>query len=278
MSRSYAILAASLTGVVGLAAIARVIPSDPADELAGEVAVAATVPVTTSPPTTAVVVDADCVLSQPLRLGVVHEEVVCLESRLVAAGVLDVTPDDVFDASTDAAVRTVEARNGLLDDGVVGPATARAIGTWVGPDALPPDPSTCPSAGRAAVVDRDRQRTWLCDDGDVVDVIPMTSAITQPDPGTYRVYAKDLNASSTLTGEYSTMTHFVAFTYGEYQGARIAFHSVPRYADGGFVQPLDSVGTEALFGESSGCIRLLPDDAERMWAWLDVGDTVTVVT
>ena len=108
--------------------------------------------------------------------------------------------------------------------------------------------------------------------------MPITSAISQPDPGTYEVYAKDMDASSTLTGEYSTMTHFVAFTYGKYQGARIAFHSVPQYTDGEYVQSLDSVGSQALFGESSGCIRVLPEDAELIWSWLDVGDTVRVVT
>ena len=71
------------------------------------------------------------------------------------------------------------------------------------------------------------------------------------------------------------MTHFVAFTYGKYQGARIAFHSIPKYGDGEYVQPLDSVGTQELFGDSSGCIRVLPDDAELFWSWLDIGDTVT---
>ncbi|MEJ7799530.1 MAG: L,D-transpeptidase, partial [Ilumatobacter sp.] len=100
----------------------------------------------------------------------------------------------------------------------------------------------------------------------------------QPDPGTYDVYAKDMNASSTLSGEYSTMTHFVAFTTGKYQGARIAFHSIPRYPNGEFIQPLDSVGTQALFGESSGCVRVLPDDAELIWDWLDIGDEVIVVS
>ena len=85
-------------------------------------------------------------------------------------------------------------------------------------------------------------------------------------------------SSSTLSGEYSTMTHFVAFTHGKYQGARIAFHSVPQYPDGRYVQPLDSVGDGALFGESSGCIRVLPHDAKLIWNWLDVGDEVIVVT
>jgi lipoprotein-anchoring transpeptidase ErfK/SrfK len=53
---------------------------------------------------------------------------------------------------------------------------------------------------------------------------------------------------------------------------------VPKDADGEYVQPLDSVGTAELHGDSSGCIRVLPDDAELIWRWLSIGDTVTVVT
>ena len=222
--------------------------------------------------------EVDCSLSIPLELGVSDPEVACLESLLVTAGAFaEGPPDEVFDAATDLAVRKFQAANGLVVDGVVGPQTARLLGTWVGPDVLPPDPTTCPDAGRAAVVDRFNQRAWLCEGGDITDEMPITSAISQPDPGVYQVYAKDLDAYSTLTGEYSTMTHFVAFTYGKFQGARIAFHSVPRYANGEFVQPLDSVGTQELFGDSSGCIRLLPADAEILWDWLDIGDTVKVV-
>jgi hypothetical protein len=87
-----------------------------------------------------------------------------------------------------------------------------------------------------------------------------------------------MNASSTLTGEYSTMSHFVAFTFGEYRGARIAFHSIPQDADGEYIQPLDSVGSLELFGDSSGCSRVRPDAAELLWDWLDIGDPVRVVT
>ncbi len=43
-------------------------------------------------------------------------------------------------------------------DGTVGPQTAEQLGAWTGPDALPPDPETCPGTGRAAVVDRCNQR------------------------------------------------------------------------------------------------------------------------
>lgn len=303
MSRSYTVLAASLVGVAGLIGIAQLTTSN--DDSNREPAVAAAQPlseVPVDPPVDPLVesaepaegpaiesdsepveaasdVDVDCTLSIRLQVGMTDPEVACLEAQLIAAGMLQgVEPDDVFDTATEAAVEAFQKANALVVDGVVGPQTAGRLGSWVGPAVLPPNPDTCAAAGRSAVVDRFNQRAWLCEDGSITQEMPITSAISQPDPGTYRVYAKDMNASSTLSGEYSTMTHFVAFTHGKYQGARIAFHSVPKYSNGQFVQPLDSVGNPAWHGDSSGCIRVLPDDAERIWRWLDVGDTVTVVT
>ena len=136
----------------------------------------------------------------------------------------------------------------------------------------------CPSTAHAAVVDRDRQRAWLCDRGVAVYEFPFTGAITQPDPGTYPVYAKDLAAWSPSSEGTSDMTHFVAFTRGTYRGARIAFHSVPVWrSNGALLQPLESVGDPARRGESAGCLRVLPDDAVRVWDWLDAGDEVRVV-
>jgi hypothetical protein len=140
------------------------------------------------------------------------------------------------------------------------------------------DSSTCPAAGHAAVVDRENQRAWLCGDGLVTNEMLMTSAWIQPDPGDYAVYAKDMNSSSRFTGKYSTMTHFVAFTYGKIRGARIAFHSMPVYSDGSFVQPLETLGAADQRGNSAGCIRVSPADAELIWAWLEIGDVVRVVS
>ncbi len=136
----------------------------------------------------------------------------------------------------------------------------------------------CAAAGHSVVVDRFTQSGWLCDDGFIIGRFPITSARSQPDLGSYQVYAEDLNATSYLTGRKSSMTHFVAFTYGKYQGARIAFHSVPTYDDGSYVQPLESVGSPDRLGDSSGCIRVRPDDAVAIWDWLNVGDTVTVIS
>jgi hypothetical protein len=136
----------------------------------------------------------------------------------------------------------------------------------------------CTDTGRTAVVDRKTQRAWLCLDGTVTAVFPITSANDQPNPGHYRIYAKDLKASSTAGGHFSTMTHFVAFTHGIHTGARVAFHSAPKYRNGSYVEPLDQIGNLNSRGESSGCIRVLPDDAVLIWDTLRIGDAVVVVS
>ncbi len=140
------------------------------------------------------------------------------------------------------------------------------------------DSSTCPVTGRAAVVDRENQRAWLCGDGLVTHEMPMTSAWIQPDPGDYAIYAKDMNSSSRFSGKYSTMTHFVAFTHGKIRGARIAFHSMPVYSDGSYVQPLETLGAPEQRGNSAGCIRVSPSDAELIWSWLEIDDLVRVIS
>ncbi|MEJ7562377.1 MAG: L,D-transpeptidase [Ilumatobacteraceae bacterium] len=128
------------------------------------------------------------------------------------------------------------------------------------------------------VVDKQWQRAWFCQDGAVGEVIPITTAANQPDAGTYDVYAEDYQSWSTLTGQPATLDRFVAFTYGKYQGLRIGFHAVPYYADGTKVQPLESVGDLARFGESSGCIRVLPEHAEAIYSSLSLGDQVRVIS
>ena len=296
MSRSYRTLVIALVGMLVLVGLVQLggrdQPSDSADasgEVTGSVAPGGStgevlVPTdivdgdqaTTS--TIAPPVTADCSITTVLKVGASGPEVQCLESQLSAAGYAT-TVDTTFDAATDTAVRAYQEAKSLEVDGIVGRQTAQAMGIWAGP--LGPIPATdddCPSSYHGAIIDRANQRGSLCEDGKIVYGFPLTSAISQPDPGTYQVYAKDLNASSTISGEYSTMTHFVAFTYGKYQGARIAFHSMPKDSNGEFLNPLDTVGNLAYHGESSGCLRLLPDDAVRVWDWLSIDDDVRVIS
>ena len=148
----------------------------------------------------------------------------------------------------------------------------------VGADKAGADDYACPATPHGAVIDRARQRAWLCAAGRVVRRMPITTASDQPDPGTYAVYAEDEQTTSTFGARPSTLDRFVAFTHGKHQGARIGFHAIPRYGDGTLAQPLESVGAPERFGESSGCIRLRPEDAVAVWDHLAVGDAVRVLT
>jgi hypothetical protein len=303
MSRNYQVLAGAIAVAALLGGVAKVVdrrPSGPerlsaapgpTQAAASTVAPAATAAgpsssvtdfvdgdrPTTVPVITLPIVPATCGITEVLEPGSEGQQVECLQTMLTANGYQ--LSGGVFDGATDQAVRAYQTAKDLDVDGVVGRQTAQALGIWQGgDDPLPARDSQCPDTDRAVLVDRANQVGWFCADGKLTEEFPITSAWSQPDPGTYAVYAKDLNASSNLTGQYSTMTHFVAFTKGKYKGARIAFHSVPKYANGEYVQPLDSVGTEALHGASSGCIRVLPDDAVKIWDYLDIGDTVRVIS
>ncbi|MBK8331074.1 MAG: murein L,D-transpeptidase [Acidimicrobiaceae bacterium] len=304
MSRSYRTLALALVGMLVLVGLAKLVERDPSGSNSAAAAAApgdttgstdvaapdqasaanATDSVTdevdgdSTTSTEAPAVTAACSITTVLKVGASGAEVQCLESQLVAAG-FTTTVDSAFDAATDTAVKAYQAAKSLEVDGIVGRVTAQSMGIWAGP--LGPMPATdddCPDTPHGAIVDRANQRGALCENGVITYQFPITSAISQPDPGTYPVYAKDLNASSSFGGHYSTMTHFVAFTRGKYKGARIAFHSVPQLSNGEYVQTFESVGTPAQFGQSSGCIRVLPDDSVKIWDWLSIDDEVHVIS
>ncbi len=155
-----------------------------------------------------------------------------------------------------------------------------ATATLPVPPNLPPPPPAawCPSALRAAVVDRAAERAWLCRSAVASAKFPITTARSQPRPATYHVYAKDKLATSTFGGHFSYLENFVAFAHGIYTGARIAFHAVPRDAAGHPFQPYATVGTAAWYGATSGCIRVLPAQSQVIWDFLQVGDPVVVVS
>ena len=117
----------------------------------------------------------------------------------------------------------------------------------------------------------------MCLDGYITTQFPVSTAWSMPDPGVYQIYAKDRVTSSTFGGHLTTLRNFVAFSYGENTGARVAFHSIPVLPDGSLEQPIDSVGDLSRRGESSGCIRVAPDMSELIWDTLSLGDTVTVL-
>jgi hypothetical protein len=157
-------------------------------------------------------------------------------------------------------------------------APATTVEVTVPPTAGVPAPG-CVGPGHTAVIDRDRQRAWLCD-GSLRSgpEFPVTTAISQPDPGIYQVIERDEVAVSSLDGQMAYLDQFVVFTHGKFRGARIGFHALPRTADGAVLQDPATVGELGRRGESAGCIRARPEDAARIWAWLAIGATVTVLT
>ena len=259
---------------------ATTIDVDSLSEAESEVATSTTP--TTSTTTTIPVLPGDCSISSELEVGVESDDVLCLERHLAAGEWFDEVPDNVFDEATRVAVRTFQAyrdpSEGVIIDGIAGKQTIQVLGLWVDPPPPEPDPETCADIGNAAVLAREFQRAWLCEDDEIIHVFPVTTAWDQPDPGDYEVEQRSRNASSILTGSYSEMEFFVVFTYGKFQGARVGFHSVPMYPSGEYVQPLESVGTPELHGDSNGCIRALYDDAELVWDHLDFGDVVRVIS
>ena len=189
--------------------------------------------------------------------------------------------------TTSPASRSTAPEASVVDTRVADSSTTTVLTTLPAETAmtLPPvtmiampvlDPN-CPPTIHAAVIDRERQRAWLCDRGIALPEFVITTARTLPDPGTFGVFDKDIKAWSAFGGHHSTMTHFVAFTLGENTGARVGFHTVPVLSNGEYAQPLDSVGTEERFGDTSGCIRVLPEQGQVVWDWLDIGDEVRVI-
>ncbi len=215
------------------------------------------------------------------------------QSRVLAIAVIGVAAvvggTMLSDRNDEPNSATVPAASSVAStvQATTGPATTVAAATFpvtipatTNPAAtiLPPPDRGCAATGVSAAIDRDMQQAWLCLDGYITTQFPVSTAWSLPDPGAYSVYAKDPVTSSTFGGHISTLKNFVAFTYGENTGARVAFHSIPVFSDGSLMQPIDSVGDLSRRGESSGCIRVQPDISELIWDTLSIGDTVTVLT
>ena len=70
----------------------------------------------------------DCTITNTLRRSSRSAQVRCLETLLVARGYTLQGPDNFFGSTTQKAVKSFQTANGLQVDGIVGPATRRALG------------------------------------------------------------------------------------------------------------------------------------------------------
>jgi peptidoglycan hydrolase-like protein with peptidoglycan-binding domain len=84
------------------------------------------------PPEYDLTIPAICEMDVGVALTFQSADVACLEVRLaqVIIGPVPFDVDDLFDESTDLAVRQFQEANDLLVDGIVGPDTGRLLGIW----------------------------------------------------------------------------------------------------------------------------------------------------
>ena len=143
------------------------------------------------------------------------------------------------------------------------------MGIWAGP--LGPMPATdddCPDTPHGAIVDRANQRGALCADGDHHVRVPDHDGDEPARPGHLPDVREGHERQQHVRRALQHDDPLRGVHPRQVQGCP---HRVPQHAqvsNGEYVQPLDSVGSRAMHGESSGCIRVLPDDAVKIWDWL----------
>jgi lipoprotein-anchoring transpeptidase ErfK/SrfK len=127
-------------------------------------------------------------------------------------------------------------------------------------------------AGKRVVYSINKQRVWLVDArGFVVRTYLVSGRLTQPRPGSYRVFSKSRHTSSSVSNE--RMQYMVRFTYGTRTGTPLGFHDIPQSPNGTYAQTLAQLGKPL----SHGCVRQSRPDAARLWAFAPVGTRVVVV-
>ena len=127
------------------------------DETTTTTTEAATVAVTAS-----LVDPATCKVADTVQLRDYGPQVECVEAALVAKGHTLAGPNLYYDYSTFLAVQAFQQANGLVADGVAGPATLYALGVWAGGSA----PANCGVATTLQV--RDLSNDVLCLEGALV--------------------------------------------------------------------------------------------------------------
>ncbi len=153
--------------------------------------------------------------------------------------------------------------------GRVAPTVVTAAGA---PAYVPTRPLPAHSgSGRRIVYSERAAHLWVVDAGGaVIRDYPVTGRVGRPKPGVYHVYSKSTVAIN--PGEKLRFEYMVRFAVG-ITGARIGFHTIPRYYDGVPIQKESQLGRAIGAG---GCVRQSRADAVWLYAWSRVGDTVVV--
>jgi N-acetylmuramoyl-L-alanine amidase len=111
-------------GIVGAGTWAKLLPPAPGETL---VPVVITTPIATNPVVTTPIATQSEILEPILRKGATGPAVSRLQRRLSAIGLYKESIDGGFGEVTEIAVKAAQRRAGLTEDGVVGPATWKAV-------------------------------------------------------------------------------------------------------------------------------------------------------
>ncbi|MFN8159185.1 MAG: L,D-transpeptidase [Candidatus Nanopelagicales bacterium] len=126
--------------------------------------------------------------------------------------------------------------------------------------------------GRRIVYAERTAHLWIVGaDGTVLRDYKVTGRADRPRPGTYKVFSKSRTTSNPK--EKLTFDLMVRFTHGV-TGAPIGFHTIPKTYSGHPIQSEKDLGKAIGMG---GCVRQSRVDAEWLYAWSRVGDTVVVL-
>jgi len=127
-------------------------------------------------------------------------------------------------------------------------------------------------AGRRIVYAETAAHLWVVgDDGAVIWDYAVTGRVGRPKPSVYHVYSKSTVATN--PGEKLRFEYMVRFAVG-LTGARIGFHTIPRYVGGAPIQSESQLGRAI---GSGGCVRQSRADAVWLYGWSRVGDEVVVL-
>jgi len=125
-------------------------------------------------------------------------------------------------------------------------------------------------SGRRIIYSNSDQRVWIIEaGGQIRDSYLVSGRKAVPNPGTYQVFSKSAIAYAGHDG--ITMKHMVRFARG--RRLAIGFHSIPRYGNGTPMQTEAQLGTY----QSAGCVRQADHQAEALYYWAQIGETVVVL-
>lgn len=150
----------------------------------------------------------------------------------------------------------------------------KAAGTWAKPipapkPQLPPSPA---GPGTYLLWQKSLNRVSIVRNGRIERTMPTTDNDWKTPNGDYPIRSK-VTGRYYDQGRWWTLAYFMEF-YRRPGRDPIGFHRVPNDAAGRWYQPLNTVGKPGY--ESHGCLRMLPDDAVRVWNFASIGTVVKV--